>query len=62
VAVAVDPADVVPPAPPVDRVLLDGDAGDPVEPLPMPVFKRVEDTTELLAELITTEDRVLEGQ
>lgn len=48
VAVGVDPALDEPPAPPVECVPLDGGAGEPVEPLPVPVDKM-------------TEDRLLEG-
>jgi hypothetical protein len=47
--VGVDPALDAPPAPPVERVPFDGGAGDPVEPLPVPVPKR-------------TGERVLDGQ
>lgn len=49
VAVGEDPALEAPPAPPVESVPFDGGAGDPVEPLPMPVPK-------------VTEERVLDGQ
>jgi hypothetical protein len=47
--VGVDPALDAPPGPPVESVPFDGGAGDPVEPLPMPVPK-------------VTEARVLDGQ
>jgi hypothetical protein len=50
-------------APPVESVLLDRGAGDPVEPLPMPVPRAAEDAAvELLPVLRVTEDKVLEEQ